>query len=212
MSRRSFDTDVLLQLLVLITRQVRAMTLGQLARWAAWHQRPQSLDKLLASVERQGLICRHRVLARIPRVSQPTAVGRPSACQPTPHSLAWEFELRLRETQPCAYTIFHASTRAAKCTGGVGGPLRHPLQVEHDLLVSEVFLCRAQLDTSTSRAWVGEDVYRRDFASSVRGPLPDAVLVDTAGVPFRAIEVGGQYTARRIDRALTRSALPLEVW
>jgi hypothetical protein len=81
----------------------------------------------------------------------------------------------------------------------------------HDLSVSELYLHYRKRGLP-GRCWTSEARLGRDWPIKER---PDAVLRDEAGAIVRALEYGGDYTARRLAElhsGLSSIGLPYEIW
>lgn len=80
-----------------------------------------------------------------------------------------------------------------------GGRCRHgitkDLQVTHDLGVSQIWLTLSMIAPHWADAWKGEDVMAH---TRYRQKLPDAFIVDVAGLPVCAQEFAGSYSRERI--------------
>lgn len=189
--------------LLWLTSCVRVSTERQLVRFHLQAGQPCPLRHLCDA----GWLTKCSVNLALRQITCPL-IRWPSTHEPDFEHIAWKL------TKPSALapeTIYWATRRAAELTGGIGGCLRQPLQVEHDLLVTETYLCRRDIDPATAQTWVGEDILRRDFPHLRM--IPDALLTDDHGQPSCAIEIGGKYGAaklRKFFRAFQH--LALEVW
>ena len=99
-------------------------------------------------------------------------------------------------------------------TGGVGGRLRQPMQLQHDLAVTAVYIAR-QKDTPEDETWVGEDAYRVLLHPRALVKVPDALIVDQQHKPRRVVELGGMYGPRRLrgfHRYWASRRIPYEIW
>jgi hypothetical protein len=117
------------------------------------------------------------------------------------------------ETRPVA--VYWATRRAVCLVGGIGGPLRQRLQVQHDLGVAAVYFRILTTAPVGGEQWIGEDVYRRDFVSSKRGKIPDAALLNSAGSIDRVIEIGGLYPPERLrtfHKYWSKRSIPYDLW
>lgn len=110
-------------------------------------------------------------------------------------------------------TVLAASRKARLTFGGTGRrPLRKVCQFTHDLHVTAVYLKVLQVRPQDAAAWRGEGEIPGKRSGQI---LPDAILVDAAGAPYRAIEFGGRYSADRLrhfHEGCVRRNLPYEVW
>jgi hypothetical protein len=99
--------------------------------------------------------------------------------------------------------------------GGTGGFLRRPLQLQHDVTTTTVFIRRVQIDSQTADNWFGEDVLRHYYHDLFRGKLPDAAVFSRDRSVSCVIECGGNYSAerlRRFHRFCLKESFPYELW
>ena len=196
-----------LLLLDLLTWRVRLATADQLE--AFQHLSAVRVRQLLAS----GFVRSTSMVLSIISPCEPLFRWNPGT---NPHSfsaLAYQFEKRRGVSPRRKNRIYWATAKAVRLVGGVGGRVRQPLQVEHDLAMTEVFLRRRRLDDETDAQWLGEDCYRLLYRP--RGKVPDGVLCNSEGKVVLAIEFGGAYSARRIrqfHRHCDQLRLPYEIW
>ena len=114
---------------------------------------------------------------------------------------------------PVVTTVVRASAKARWLFGVGGNGVRIKLtQATHDLQVAEIYLRYAEQGLPKSKHWVHEDFLPGSWRLRQR---PDAVVTDSDGEIVRAIEYGGDYSARRLfefHRALSNLAIPYEIW
>lgn len=200
--RNSADEQALLETL---TTQVRLATSVQLSALS----RPATVKRLI----RRGLIDTTEIVVSAPVLSRPLFCWRPGQPAPNCNALAWKLEKRRNEAIPTPTTICWASSLAVRLVGGFGGRVRQPMQTEHDLGTTAILIRRLMLDKRTRQQWLGEDVFRQEFQPTSK--VPDAVLLSAQRTVFKALEYGGDYSARRIKdfhRACCRQELPYELW
>jgi len=199
------------QVVDLLTCKSRVATERQLSRLMAMSIR--TTQKRLARLCDAGWLAACSVSVALPSLQGPLLA--PDTAFPDYHRLAWRLAKRHRDLVASNEIVYWASGRASRLTGGIGGSLRQPLQIEHDLLVTEVYLQRCQFDESTPSRWVSEDVLRRDYPKRLVTKIPDALLLDDLGQPHCAVEIGGSYGAHRLRnlyRAFARRKLLWELW
>jgi hypothetical protein len=200
------------RLLQLLTTQVRVASDDQLARVVG---ASRSIRPRLRVLGADCLLRRASLVVARPPVARPLADFRPGDAAPDCGAIAWRLQVRWRTASNRRLTINWATARAARLFGGVGGRLRQPFQVAHDLVVTDVYLQRSRRDPSTGRRWLGEDVYRRRAGRGAHRKVPDAVLLDDSGEVTCALEIGGLYSARRLlafHRHCRRRGWSYEIW
>lgn len=190
-----------------LTWQVRLATADQVKEFCDGHASPAR------NLERTGYVKKTDLVVAIARLESPLYVWAAGQEGPRFDSLAWTLEKRRRRVQQRRTTIFRATERAVRLCGGCGGRLRQPLQIDHDLGTTAIYLRRRVLDPESACRWLSEDMCRLLFANN--GKVPDAVLCTAEGPLERAIEYGGHYSATRLrgfHRACCRRRLPYELW
>jgi hypothetical protein len=185
----------------LLTRRVRLATEDQLRAYAkSQFQVDSSLTRRLCRLEKVGLLVRQRAMVgMIPFVS-PLHVSKPEHGEPEYDKLAWRLQWRWAHATSESYTLFWASPRAVQLFGGASGWLRQPLQFEHDLAVTAVFLRRMQTCPAQMAGWMGEDGLRQRSAEWRLHSIPDAVILNSEGAIQTVVELGGIYPAEKLRR------------
>ena len=163
----------------LLCHQLRVATHGQLA--GGLGQLCGVTVPLAASVlrrlRRQGLVGTQLIPLTIPELTEPIVTWKPTWPAPDFHAVAWAVRKRLVEADTGRERVYWASSLAVQRTGGTGGRLRKPLQIEHDLGVAAVFFARLGRDRTTPQRWQGEDAYCRLRRPTRGQKIPDAVLL-----------------------------------
>lgn len=172
----------------------------------------RNLRRLLSQLQRQRLIKRLAVLARMPEaLIGPLATWQPGESEPDFDAIQYQAQKRLVKSVE-GVTVFVGTDRLANALGGsCGGKFNHH-SVSHDLGVTEVFLSLIRTDPNLALAWQGEDL----VAPSRKGQkLPDAILFAASGQPSLVIEFIGDYPVERIRAFHSDCAarnLPYEVY
>jgi hypothetical protein len=108
-------------------------------------------------------------------------------------------------------TVFLPGPATARLFGVKAlGKLRHTFQASHDLGFAETFLLFSKLRPTEAASWIKEDI-----PSKATGQIPDGLIIDSSGLPIRAIEYCGLYSVKRLMRFHNHCAkvrLPYEVW
>ncbi|MBY0460895.1 MAG: hypothetical protein K2V38_26545, partial [Gemmataceae bacterium] len=131
---------------------------------------------------------------------------------PAAGRVAWRAASR-QVGPPRMQTVWHPGRRLLSQNGLSGdGRVRQPLQVSHDLAVSQVLveLARTPDRQADAAGWVGEE----HLGKIARGKVPDALVVRPGGLPL-AIDFIGTYPADRVERVVrfyARIGLPFELW
>lgn len=187
------------------------------SRWPANAAGRENMNRRLFQLCREGLLARHRAMARVGEVSlfYHWAPGMPV---PEFGALAWELAKRWERIEPEPVTFFSASTRAAKHYGGViEHPLKSPAQISHDLALGHLFLKLAHLSPLLASAWVPEAVIARSRGHGEK--VFDAYIVDSTATPALGIDVAGaSYAAsngarlRELHEDSAARGIPYEIW
>lgn len=214
--QKLFLTDVDQVILDLLTWRTRIATSTQVVRLLACTQQTSSrIEPRFKNLIRAGLIERAKAVVALPRIDGPLFSWSPGNDEPDCNALAWHLERRWRSATSRRLTVYWATRRAVHLVGGIGGRLRQPLQMQHDLGTTAVLLCRTQTDPSTVERWLSEDIFRLHFRDAKGGKVPDAVLCAEDGTIVVAIEFGGLYSSerlRRFHRHFARKSLDYELW
>lgn len=195
-----------MDLLNLLTWRVRLATERQLREFSPKATAPRRLQQA-------GLLAKASVAVSLLELDGPLASWAPGLPLPNFPSLAWRLHQRRLSAPSRSVLIYWATPRAVRVAGGVGGEIRQPMQVEHDLGATAIFLRRRILDPASTSRWLGEDIYRQLHAPV--GKIPDALLCSADGTPELAIEFGGAYGVGRIrgfHRHCASKLLPWELW
>lgn len=194
-------------ILDLLAWRTRVATEGQLKLFSAL--KPRSLRRLLV----HGLLHRQDLVVCLPELFVPLFAWMPGEDKPDCAALCWRLEQRRKQLRPRRERVFWASAQAQKLMGGGGAGLRQPMQVEHDLGTTAIYLRYWQEDPEIAQKWLGEDLYR--LLHRPKGKVPDAVYCNPDGVVQKAIEFAGAYSAARLaafHRHCARLFIPYELW
>ena len=185
----------------LLTRRVRLAAQDQICCYSETQQRSSSsMGRRLHRLAKLGLLFREQaVIGYIPFV-KPLFVSRPNQNEPDYDALAWQLEWRWTHADSEPHALFWASPRAVQLFGGSSGWLRQPLQIQHDLAVTAVFLRRMQTCRPQMAGWVSEDSLRRRSTELRLHAIPDAAVVGENGAIQTIIELGGVYSAEKLRR------------
>lgn len=115
--------------------------------------------------------------------------------------LCWLAESRMKRAALDRQQVYLATQKAERFFGGVGGRLRQPFQIAHDLGTASVYVAhlhRKKLDADPD--WVSEDVIRRYYRRLKVKKIPDAALI-VSGRLSRALEfVGKDYSGQQLNK------------
>ena len=204
-------------ILVMLTQATRVATEQQLHAFAELYPTFQgpcagAITRLLFS----GHLTCHDMTIRLPKIDTPLFCWQIDDPAPDCATLSSDLTRRLTFTPWQQTRLFWATRKAISLVGGVSGLNRQPLQVQHDLCTTEVYLkfLERGLGQSTD-FWVGEDILRREFPHLFKKKRPDAAILQKPDCPIRIIEIGGIYSAddlRHIHRSYARERIPYELW
>ena len=203
-----------LEILEALTLKVRIFTLRQIAS-AWWNEGKHQLAnarRRLTVLSSAGLLDRYVINAHplIP-LPRPVSTWLPGDEHPDVQAISWKLQRRwTKPSQPT--TTFVATKKSANLFASYAGTPPSVLQVSHDLHQSAVYLSYRRQDPELAQRWLGEDALTK-AGYGVKDP--DAYLLDDDGSPFRVVEFGGKYDARRVrdfhDHCEERS-LAYELW
>jgi hypothetical protein len=197
-----------------LASRVRVMHLGQVGRgfWPGSEGSQREVGRRLSRLVAAGLISVYLVHARLlePRTGP---VGRWAPGEPAPDFDRYSYALQSRWSMaPRTTRVFIAGPKLGALWGVSAGRLRKPLQIDHDLALSEAYLWFLRDAPELAARWVIED--RLPKVRSERNP--DALVFDPSGErPVLAVESGGAYPAERVasfHAHCERLGLPYELW
>jgi len=192
--------------LELLTWRVRLATSAQLDELTG-------MPRIWRGLLRAGLVEKAGAVVAVPELDRPLATWAPGQPAPRFSALAWKLVKRRRATPSRRVQVFWATDQAIRIVGGIGGRIRQPMQVEHDLGTTAIFLRRRVLAPDDAKRWFSEDIFR--WQNRCVGKVPDALLNSPSGDSELAIEFGGAYSTGRIrgyHRACAKKRLPWELW
>ena len=169
----------------------------------------------LHRLKQAGLVDSFSLSMPVPKLKAPLAITGSDDPDPDMGPLAWALKKRWENAESRTLDICYATAKAAKVFGGVGGRIRQPLQVSHDLMAASAFFRRLETHPNDAHLWRSEMLIRSYCPTTPF--LPDAVILDRDyRAPARAIEIGGATYGRKklLQFAQNRSRLrlPFEIW
>jgi hypothetical protein len=195
-----------------LARRVRLITLADLVCvwWpesysfqTAWHR--------LRELAQGGWVQLRTVNLRSMPAIEPLFAWAPG--RPDPNIERVSDAAKSRWTDPAVPTqVAFAGTRAANVYGSTGGRLAALNHRDHDAHLGSVFALYRVKRAHEATDWVGEDARPK---AGFRIKDPDALLIDAAGRPYRAIECAGSYSAEQVaafHEHCLENRLPYELW
>ena len=198
------------QLLTMLCWRCRCATERQLV--AASGAPIRAVQAAVRALHKKRLVSRERQPVIRFHLTMPLLSSAQSGNQVDFGRLAWQLAQRWQNAPRTTASVVWATRRATQIVGGVSGRLRQPLQLQHDLGLSEVLACRA---TPEGETWIGEDAWRAFWPLGMQTKLPDAVLLDSQQRVVRVIEFAGRYSRQRLarfHRYWIRQRTPYEIW
>lgn len=196
-----------------LTRRVRVLSLTQIsAIWWAAAGSHRVTRRHLRRLVSGNLIVRTTVNAvPVQSVDRPLFNWRQGKREPDPRRVSTDARRRWNQA-PVPTEVYLASRRAANLFGSTAGHLPHVEQIDHDLLLAEVYVLYRRDRPAEVDFWIGEDTLPK------AGYLikdPDAFLVSREGVTTRVIESAGAYSPKQIEsfhQHCLEQSLPYELW
>ena len=189
-------TETATEMLEVLTRKGRALTRPQIARtWYGHVKTPlESATRIIGKLRLAGLVTSWTAMIADVRAAEPLFQWCPGASVPTRsnfHRIAWINEKRWNV--PLKRTTCIAPTKKTHMIlGGTPRTIR-PRELEHDLLVSDVYLSLRERSPKLSHTWIHEDEMD---ASGDSGARPDAIVgtreqivIDVLGRGYRAAKI-----------------------
>ncbi len=139
-----------------------------------------------------------------------------NSVEPDYGKICWQAEQRLRKCPAVSHTVFHATKLAERQFGGVGGKIRQPFQLVHDLGTASVFVAHTLAHKQTDDSgWTSEDILRRFFRHLNLRKIPDALIIKNDKVSSVIEFVGKDYSAKQIRRFhqyWAKKNTPYQLW
>ena len=183
-----------IDLLRVLTKKIRVARTEQLATAVpSWNLR------LIRAMVREGsLHTATHSLRVVDVVDEPLAAWHPPLLQPNIGRISYLGKRRIRDSESKAVQLVWASRAATQIVGGIGGRLRQPWQVQHDLGVSSVFFSLLRSSPSTADEWISEDIFRRDVVQDANEKIADGICISASGTVRQVYEFVGDYSAARL--------------
>ena len=191
--------------------RVRVMAFAQVAELVG----NAEAEKSLRSLVRNDLIEPLQVQVKLLRLLEPMFEWEPGQINaPDFWKLSWASETRFEKVDAESHTIYLATEKACRHFGGVGGRLRQPFQLEHDLGTASMFVAHAHA-SSAQQEWIGEDSIRRYYRHMKIKKIPDAAVIADEGI-VKAMEFAGRsYSGDYIQKFHSfwkTKNTPYEIW
>lgn len=203
-------SEIQMRILIVLTWELRAGSDGQLAsRFGLTLKRFRRLADRLRTL---GLLTSWRTTALSHDMQRPLASYERGDELPDFSAIAWQLRKRWLSATRIPVRVYWATSAAAHIVGGVGGPLKRPLQLQHDLGVAEIW---ARRTPEPEQKWISEDIFRSWYLREAKAKVPDALLVDERDNQVkRVLEYGGQYSRQRLAEfhRYWASRAPYEIW
>ena len=180
-----------------LLRRIRVLAECQIKQLAVGVEPQGNVRNRLRALLRRGLIAEFQFETKALHVSQPLVSWTPYQT-PTPDfgKLAWIAKSRYQNAKTQCHQIFVATEMAERMFGGIGGSLRQPNQLMHDLGTAAIFVAK-RIDRSPElAAWTSEDMLRRRYRHLHIQKIPDAAIVADSGIT-KAIEFAGRDYSRK---------------
>lgn len=198
-----------------LLRRVRVIAESQLIELNDALQICDSTRSELRRLERSDFVYSFSMSTKILRLDAPLTTWTPlDQREPDFWKLSWLAESRYKNSKPTWEKIFVASEKAERRFGGVGGSLRQPFQLVHDLGTAAIHVAFLRSE-HLKPEWIGEDIIRRFYRHLNVRKIPDAALV-ADGKIVRAIEFAGRdYSGnyiRKFHSFWKQRKTPYEIW
>jgi hypothetical protein len=145
-----------LAVLEFLTWQVRLASDAQVQQMLNAQSGPScQASRALRQLATAGLIHRERIFAAVPVLSQPLCCWFPGQRMPNLSSLAWRLLVRNEQANRCQVQVNWASLVATNVTAGSTGWRRQPLQLQHDLGTTAMFV--SSQPSQSNLVWSGTE-------------------------------------------------------
>ena len=201
------------EILDILARKVPFLSLRQIAD-AFFASDMGNAIRRLATLEENGWLASYRMNARTsPAIDALLIAWNPGQDQAHSSRIAFQLSKRWLRQGTRMRLCYFAGKKFEAVTGiPCQTKPSHQMQASHDLGLAALYLFFRTQRPDDAALWVGEKAYTCFDGKSQR---PDAVLLDAAGKPTKAIEFGGLYNSKRLDRFhrwCQQRSLPYELW
>lgn len=206
-------TPMLMEIVDALTCRVNQMSVEQIeAAWCPRTMSQKAFRRELKQLLDTGLVMRTTTVAH-PRlaIESPLVAWSPNDDEPDFESVAHVIRARWRQPD-CLIEVYWASAKAANRFGSAGGRRPNVTHLDHDLLLSDVYVYYRTRHPDLAKCWIGENAIPK---AGYRTKDPDAFLLDGSGIPVRVIESSGRYGIRQIQSFHNHCVdhdLPYELW
>lgn len=149
-------------------------------------------SRSLRTLSRNGFVESLHIQTKLLQLTGPIFEWAPEdPTQPDFWKLSWAAEARFNNIEAQSHTIYLATEKACRHFGGVGGRLRQPFQLQHDLGTASTFVAYVTRASTDRQGWIGEDCIRRFYRHLKIKKIPDAAAISDDQVA-KAIEFAGR--------------------
>ena len=199
-----------------LLRRVRILAVVQIEEHCRAAACQQSVQHAIRKLKRLGLVESFKFDSIVLELSAPLVVWNPGDKMPDNFSrIAWQAKSRFLNSKVLEHQILLATDTACCLLGGVGGSLRQPNQILHDLGTSSVYIARKTDGSDAHAEWIGEDVYRRSWRHLKIRKVPDACLISDE-IVINVIEFAGRDYGKayleKFHHFWEARSTPYEIW
>lgn len=200
------------QILETLLWKVRVIALRQLKRFLGC-----DLDSVLRSLKRKGYIEQITLRTQLLDLASPLYSWNPAEQESSPDfwKISWQAESRFKRVPTFEEQVFLATDLACRHFGGVGGKLRQPFQLLHDLGTASMFVAKSSSNFERTNRWKSEDVIRRYFRHLKIRKIPDAAEFSNDAVSrvfeFAGRDYSGNYI-KTFHEFWKRKNISYEIW
>ena len=199
-----------------LLRRVRILAFLQIEKLCRTRAFPQTPDQAIRKLKRWGLVESFRFDSIVLDLQSPLLIWEAGDEAPSDFSkIAWRAKSRFFGAESQQQQILLATDAAESLFGGVGGSLRQPDQIMHDLGTSSVYVAKKCGEHQSNSNWIGEDVLRRSWRHLGVRKIPDAAIIENEKV-VNVIEFAGRdYGKAYLEKFhlyWQRRATPYEIW
>ena len=199
-----------------LLRRLRILAFRQVEQYCQIHALEQTAKQVLRTLKRKGLVESFTTETIVLDLASPLFVWSPETDQPADFSkIGWQAKSRFLKAEPREHQLLMATELAERLFGGIGGSLRQPNQVLHDLGTASTYLSREARNFQSQTTWTSEDVLRRSWRHLDLKKIPDAALIVDEKIvnviEFAERDYGRAYL-EKFHRYWQRRATSYEIW
>ena len=199
-----------------LLRRLRVLAVQHVEQYCQTRGFEQTAKQVLRTLKRKGLVESFTTETIVLDLPSPLFVWNQEANPSVNFSkIGWRARSRFLTAEPREHQVLMATEQAERLFGGIGGALRQPNQILHDLGTASAYLSREVVNVGLQTTWTSEDMLRRSWRHLDLKKIPDAALIVDEKI-VKVIEFAGRDYGRayleKFHSFWKRRATSYEIW